>query len=79
MSTTPLAANAKSAWIRDLVYLAFPEGEARERVLFDLVQQFSKMDPEDPEWLRYKLEHFLYICRPPMQCLNHAEAFSGVI
>jgi hypothetical protein len=37
------------------VYLAFPEGEARERVLFDLVQQFSKMDPEDPEWLRYKL------------------------
>jgi citrate lyase gamma subunit len=42
-------------WIRDLVYLAFPEGEARERVLFDLVKQFSKMDPEDPEWLRYKL------------------------
>jgi hypothetical protein len=37
------------------VYLAFPEGEARERVLFDLVKQFSKMDPEDPEWLRYKL------------------------
>jgi hypothetical protein len=36
-------------------FLAFPEGEARERVLFDLVQQFSKMDPEDPEWLRYKL------------------------
>jgi hypothetical protein len=55
MSTAPLAANDKSAWIRDLVYLAFPEGEARERVLFDLVQQFSKMDPEDPEWLRYKL------------------------
>jgi len=50
-----MAANDKSAWIRDLVYLAFPEGEARERVLFDLVQQFSKMDPEDPEWLRYKL------------------------
>jgi hypothetical protein len=25
------------------------------------------------------LEHFLYICRPPMQCLNHSEAFSGVI
>jgi citrate lyase gamma subunit len=24
-------------------------------ILFDLVQQFSKMDPEDPEWLRYKL------------------------
>jgi hypothetical protein len=45
----------QSAWIRDLVYLAFPEGEARERVLFDLVKQFSKMDPEDPEWLRYKL------------------------
>jgi hypothetical protein len=42
-------------WIRDLVYLAFPEGEARERVLFDLVQQFAKMDPQDPEWLRYKL------------------------
>jgi hypothetical protein len=37
------------------VYLAFPAGEARERVLFDLVKQFSKMDPEDPEWLRYKL------------------------
>jgi hypothetical protein len=55
MSTAPLVANDKSAWIRDLVYLAFPEGEARERVLFDLVQQFSKMDPEDPEWLRYKL------------------------
>ena len=55
MSTVPLPANDKSAWIRDLVYLAFPEGEARERVLFDLVKQFSKMDPEDPEWLRYKL------------------------
>jgi hypothetical protein len=55
MSTVSVAANDKSAWIRDLVYLAFPEGEARERVLFDLVQQFSKMDPEDPEWLRYKL------------------------
>jgi citrate lyase gamma subunit len=55
MSTAPLAAKDKSAWIRDLVYLAFPEGEARERVLFDLVKQFSKMDPEDPEWLRYKL------------------------
>ena len=55
MSTAPLTANDKSAWIRDLVYLAFPEGEARERVLFDLVKQFSKMDPEDPEWLCYKL------------------------
>jgi citrate lyase gamma subunit len=55
MSTDPLATNDKSAWIRDLVYLAFPEGEARERVLFDLVKQFAKMDPEDPEWLRYKL------------------------
>jgi hypothetical protein len=55
MSTIPSAATDKSAWIRDLVYLAFPEGEARERVLFDLVKQFSKMDPEDPEWLRYKL------------------------
>ena len=55
MSSVPAAANDKSAWIRDLVYLAFPEGEARERVLFDLVKQFSKMDPEDPEWLRYKL------------------------
>ena len=42
-------------WIRDLVYLAFPEGEARERALFDLIQQFAKMDPQDPEWLRYKL------------------------
>jgi hypothetical protein len=39
MSTAPLAANDKSAWIRDLVYLAFPEGEARERVLFDLVKR----------------------------------------
>ena len=55
MTTAPLAATDNSAWIRDLVYLAFPEGEARERVLFDLVKQFSKMDPEDPEWLRYKL------------------------
>jgi hypothetical protein len=55
MSTAPLTANDKSAWIRDLVYLAFPEGEARERVLFDLVKQFAKLDPEDPEWLRYKL------------------------
>ncbi len=55
MSTASLPATDKSAWIRDLVYLAFPEGEARERVLFDLVKQFSKMDPEDPEWLRYKL------------------------
>ena len=55
MNNVPVVENDKSAWIRDLVYLAFPEGEARERVLFDLVQQFSKMDPEDPEWLRYKL------------------------
>jgi citrate lyase gamma subunit len=55
MSSVPVAGNDKSAWIRDLVYLAFPEGEASERVLFDLVKQFSKMDPEDPEWLRYKL------------------------
>ena len=55
MSTTPALVTDKTAWIRDLVYLAFPEGEARERVLIDLVQQFSKMDPEDPEWLRYKL------------------------
>ena len=56
MSTVPAApANDNSGWIRDLVYLAFPEGEARERVLFDLVKQFAKMDPEDPEWLRYKL------------------------
>ena len=55
MSTVPVRAIDHSAWIRDLVYLAFPEGEARERVLFDLVKQFSKMDPEDPEWLRYKL------------------------
>jgi hypothetical protein len=55
MSATPVTANDNSSWIRDLVYLAFPDGEARERVLFDLVKQFSKMDPEDPEWLRYKL------------------------
>ncbi len=56
MSAFPAAsANDNSGWIRDLVYLAFPEGEARERVLFDLVKQFAKMDPEDPEWLRYKL------------------------
>jgi citrate lyase gamma subunit len=55
-TTLPTAqANDNSGWIRDLVYLAFPEGEARERVLFDLVKQFSRMDPEDPEWLRYKL------------------------
>jgi uncharacterized protein YbjQ (UPF0145 family) len=56
MTTVPAAAATdNSDWIRDLVYLAFPEGEARERVLFDLVRQFAKMDPEDPEWLRYKL------------------------
>jgi hypothetical protein len=55
MSTSPVLVTDKTAWIRDLVFLAFPEGEARERVLIDLVQQFSKMDPEDPEWLRYKL------------------------
>ena len=55
MSTTPALVTDKTVWIRDLVFLAFPEGEARERVLIDLVQQFSKMDPEDPEWLRYKL------------------------
>lgn len=55
MSTNPSLITDKTAWIRDLVFLAFPEGEARERVLIDLVQQFSKMDPEDPEWLRYKL------------------------
>jgi len=55
MSTTPALVTDKTAWIRDLVFLAFPEGEARERVLIDLVHQFSKMDPEDPEWLRYKL------------------------
>jgi hypothetical protein len=56
MSTVPAAPSTdNSGWIRDLVYLAFPEGEARERVLFDLVKQFAKMDPEDPEWLRYKL------------------------
>src|ERR1700678_1850828 len=54
-NSTPTDVHEASAWIRDLVYLAFPEGEARERVLFDLVKQFSKMDPEDPEWLRYKL------------------------
>ena len=52
---TSTDAHEASAWIRDLVYLAFPEGEARERVLFDLIKQFSKMDPDDPEWLRYKL------------------------
>jgi hypothetical protein len=52
---TPTDTREASAWIRDLVYLAFPEGEARERVLFDLIEQFSKMDPDDPEWLRYKL------------------------
>jgi hypothetical protein len=45
----------KSAWIRDLVCLAFSEGEARERVLFDLAQLFSKTAPEYLEWLRYRL------------------------
>ncbi len=30
MNNVPGVANDKSAWIRDLVYLAFPEGEARE-------------------------------------------------
>ncbi len=56
MRTAPvISAEESSAWIHDLVYLAFPEGEARERVLIDLIKQFSKMDPHDPEWLRYKL------------------------
>jgi hypothetical protein len=56
MSNVPaLPTNDSSGWIRDLVYLAFPEGEARERALFDLVRQFAKLDPDDPEWLRYKL------------------------
>ena len=52
---TPTDVHEASAWIRDLVYLAFPEGAARERALFDLIKQFSKMDPDDPEWFRYKL------------------------
>jgi hypothetical protein len=51
----PVVANDKSASIRGRASIGFPEGEAREWVLFDLVQQFSKMAPEDPEWLRYKL------------------------
>lgn len=55
MSEAQINLTEGTDWIRDLVYLAFPEGEARERVLFDLVKQFSKMDPQDPEWLRYKL------------------------
>jgi len=56
MSTAPPNALDEGLdWIRDLVYLAFPEGGARERTLLDLVKQFSKMDPQDPEWLRYKL------------------------
>ena len=53
--STPEMSGNSTDWIRDLVYLAFPEGESRERVLLDLVRQFTKMDPEDPEWLRYKL------------------------
>jgi hypothetical protein len=57
MSMSPNAEiNGNSTdWIRDLVYLAFPEGESRERALLDLVKQFAKMDPQDPEWLRYRL------------------------
>ena len=56
MTTAPVIGMEEgSDWIRDLVYLAFPEGDARERVLIDLVKQFSKMDPHDPEWFRYKL------------------------
>ena len=56
MNSSPAELKTGSTdWIRDLVYLAFPEGDARERVLFDLIQQFAKMDPQDPEWLRYKL------------------------
>lgn len=35
--------------------LAFPQGGARERILFELIKQLAKTDPEDPEWLRYKL------------------------
>jgi hypothetical protein len=62
MNATPAAqASDNSGWIKDLVYLAFPEGEARERVLFDLVRQFAKMDPDDPEWLRFKFS--LVECR----------------
>jgi hypothetical protein len=38
------------------VTLCFAFPDARYRVLFfDLVQQFSKMNPKDPVWLRYKL------------------------
>ena len=54
-SSTAELKTSSTDWIRDLVYLAFPQGDARERVLFDLVQQFAKMDPHDPEWLRYRL------------------------
>ena len=39
---TPADVHEASAWIRDLVYLAFPEGAARERALFDLIKQFSR-------------------------------------
>ena len=41
----------------------------------------NTLEPKEPVWFSEVriLEHFLYICRPPMQCLNHAEAFSGVI
>lgn len=56
--------NEESAWIRDLVYLAFPEGEARERVLIDLFKLFSTMDPEDSGRLRYQLSVLSRIRRP---------------
>ncbi|AXC16416.1 hypothetical protein ACPOL_7226 (plasmid) [Acidisarcina polymorpha] len=49
------ATSVKGLWIRDLVAYAFPEGEERERFLVDLVDHFAKIDPDDPEWLRYKL------------------------
>ena len=51
----------------------FSEDETGEFFLFDLIKQFSKMDSEDPEWLRYKLSVVEFRAMENMACeLNEA-------
>jgi len=54
MSTAPLAATDNSAWIRDLVYLAFPEGR-RENGFSSIWSSSSRRWTRKIRWLRYKL------------------------
>lgn len=42
-------------WLRDLVNLAFDPGEERDRALLDLLHQVTRLQPDDPEWAKYKL------------------------